>query len=450
MGNGIRKRPIWLLFFYLRWNLQVGCELEVGEISGKVAVCGAAFIFVGVFGIFAPMTAELKDIRFINLPEDRQVGGITISSSIPLPISFPEGSLVEDIDVNSIVAGLIKIVAWAPENQNFEYYKKILLELQPDVVQQLNMAAIAKSEKKEFDFAEELMLAVNHLSDAPESYINLAVLYAKMTVELHKKNDDTKADMYDDKIINILNQCKEKHKNYAAAYSEISAFHMRHGDMENARDYLARYAELEEDEKKKKQAKKTLENMNREISAHDQVMYAYDKMMMGCPDEALEVMNRYLASERTWEGFFLRGWAKRVLEDYDGAQKDLLESLRIDGKNAEVYNELSICSRECGDVELAKSYLQIAVDLDGDDVIYLSNLAFLHLGSGEFAEARELLERARKIDEEDPQVKFLVDEYQKQTGDKIGQIISEEVVSDEDIEALKKSGKDKGIPFREI
>ncbi|MBO6049064.1 MAG: tetratricopeptide repeat protein [Spirochaetales bacterium] len=395
------------------------------------------------------MQKELKDIRFITLPDERKIGDVTIRSDIPIPVQFPQGSVTDDIDFNSIVAGLIKIVAWDPENKDIEYYKKLLLELQPDVIKELNLAAIAKSNKKEFEFAEELMLAVNHLSDAPESYINLAVLYAQMTVELHKKNDDTKADMYDDKIIAILNECKSRHEKYAATYSEISAFHMRHGDIESARDYLAKYTELEKDKKKREQAQSTLKSIEKMLSSKDQIMYAYDKMMMGCADDALEIMDKYIASnEKRWESFFLRGWAKRVLEDYSGAQKDLLESIRIDGKNAEVYNELSICARESGDTELAKSYLQIAVDLDGDDVIYLSNLAFLHLASGEFEESRELLEKARKIDPEDPQLKYLIEEYEKQTGDEIGQIISEDVYSDEDIEELKN--KNSGIPYKEI
>ncbi len=395
------------------------------------------------------MRKELKDIRFITLPEERKIGEVSMSGAVPLPIQFPEGSVTEDIDFNSIVAGLIKVVAWDPENKNIDYYKQLLLELQPDVVKELNLAAIAQSNKREYEFAEELMLAVNHLSDVPESYINLAVLYAQMTVDLHRKNRDTEADMYDDKILAILNECKEMHPNYAPTYSEISAFHMRHGDVESARDFLAKYTELEQDRKKREEAMHTLKSIEKMLSSKDQIMYAYDKMMMGCPDDALEIMDKYIASnEKSWEAFFLRGWAKRVLEDYSGAQKDLLESIRIDGKNAEVYNELSICARESGDTELAKSYLQIAVDLDGEDVIYLSNLAFLHLASGEFEESRELLEKARKIDPEDPQLKYLIEEYQKQTGDEIGQIISEDVYSDEDIENLKENSN--GIPFKEI
>ena len=397
------------------------------------------------------MQKQMKDIRFITLPEERKLGDVTLRKDIPLPIQFPEGSLTDDIDFNSIVAGLIKVVAWDTENANFSYYKDLLLELQPDVIKELNVAAIAQSKKGDFEFAEELMLAVNHLSDAPESYINLAVLYAQMTVQLHKDGKDTEADMYDDRILAVLNECKAKHEDHAATYSEISAFHMRHGDVESARDYLARYTELETDPKKKANAQKTLKDIEKMLSSKDEIMYAYDKMMMGCPDDALEAMNKYIAkNDKQWESFFLRGWAKRVLEDYKGAEEDLLESLRIDGKNAEVYNELSICAREDGNTELAKSYLQIAVDLDGEDVVYLTNLAFLHLADGEFEESRELLEKARLIDEEDPQLKYLMDEYEKCTGDKIGAVINEEIYDKEDIEDLKSKAKDSGIPFKEI
>ena len=397
------------------------------------------------------MQKQMKDVRFITLPEERKIGEVTISKDIPLPIQFPEGSVTDDIDFNSIVAGLIKVVAWDTANANFNYYKDLLLELQPDVVKELNVAAIAQSNKKDYEFAEELMLAVNHLSDAPESYINLAVLYAQITVQLHKDGKDTEADMYDDRILEVLNECKAKHENHAATYSEISAFHMRHGDVESARDYLERYTELETDAKKKANAQKTLKDIEKMLATKDEIMYAYDKMMMGCPDDALEAMNKYIAkNEKRWESFFLRGWAKRVLEDYKGAQEDLLESLKIDGKNAEVYNELSICAREDGNTELAKSYLQIAVDLDDEDAVYLTNLAFLHLADGEYEESRELLERARLIDEDDPQLKYLMDEYEKCTGDKIGDVINEEIYDKEDIEDLKSKAKDNGIPFKEI
>ncbi len=397
------------------------------------------------------MTEKLKDIQFITLPGDRKIGDTILKGNTALPVLFQEGQKPEDIDFNSIVAGLIKVVAWAPENENIEYYKNVLLGMQPNVIKELNLASISKSKQKDFDFALELMLAVKNLSNAPESYVNLAVLYAQMTVDFHKKHDDVKADMYDDKIIQVLNECIEKYPNYAPAYSEISAFHMRHGDIENARDYLARYVKLESDAKKREQAQKSLDNFNHILDSNNKLLYVYDKMMMGCADEALTAIEKHIAQgNKSWEAYFLRGWAKRVLEDYDGAQKDLLESLRLDSKNAEVYNELSICAKEHGDVELAKNYLQIALDLDDEDMTYITNLAFLHLNDEEFTESRELLEKARTIDQNDPHLKFLMQEYEEKTGDVIGDIISEEIYTDEQFEELHKKEHEEHHHHEEI
>jgi len=397
------------------------------------------------------MTEKLKDIQFIKLPGDRKIGDTILKGDTALPVLFEKGQKPEDIDFNSIVAGLIKVVVWDPENENIEYYKNVLLGMQPNAIKELNLASISKSKQKDFDFALELMLAVKNLSNAPESYVNLAVLYAQMTVDFHSKHDDVKADMYDDKIIQVLNECIEKHPNYAPAYSEISAFHMRHGDLENARDYLARYVKLENDAKKREQAQKSLDNFNQILDSNNKLLYVYDKMMMGCADEALSAIEKHIAQgNKSWEAYFLRGWAKRVLEDYDGAQKDLLESLRLDSKNAEVYNELSICAKEHGDVELAKNYLQIALDLDDEDMTYITNLAFLHLNDEEFTESRELLEKARAIDQNDPHLKFLMQEYEEKTGDVIGDIISEEIYTDEQFEELHKKEHEEHHHHEEI
>lgn len=385
------------------------------------------------------MTDKLKDIQFINIPKNRKIGNFLLQSDIPLPVQFEKDQKPQDLQLTSIIAGLIKVVAYDKENKNFGYYRNVLLEMQPNVVEELNAAAIAKSKKKEYDFALELMLATNHLCEIPESFINLAVLYARMTVDYHKNGDDIKADLYDDKISEILNECIEKYPEYAPAYSEISAFHMRHGDIENARDNLDKFVKLSKDENDKKQAQETLDKLNGMISSKDQILYAYDKMMMGCSDEALDVCNKYLAANAPcWEAFFIRGWAKRTLEDFDGAQKDLLESLKLESKNAEVYNELSICARESGNIELAKSYLDIASDLDPESVVYLANLAFLHVSDCEFEDARICIEKARALDANDPQLKYVITEYEKKSGDVVKDIVKEEIYTDEDFEELHR------------
>ena len=87
-------------------------------------------------------------------------------------------------------------------------------------------------------------------------------------------------------------------------------------------------------------------------------------------------------------------------------------------KNADIYNELSICSLQTGENELAKSYLDIALELDESNVKLITNLAYLHLRDEEYNQAYELYLKARTIDPEDPAVTHLAQEMDKRLGDR--------------------------------
>ena len=51
---------------------------------------------------------------------------------------------------------------------------------------------------------------------------------------------------------------------------------------------------------------------------------------------------------------------------------------------------------------------------------------------GEMDEAREMLEKARFLAGDDALVKNLIDEYEKATGEKIGELIHEEIIHDDE------------------
>jgi len=99
---------------------------------------------------------------------------------------------------------------------------------------------------------------------------------------------------------------------------------------------------------------------------------------------------------------------------------------------------------------LAKEYLNIANELDEENVIYLANLSFLHLADKEFDKAKYYLEKARALDENDPQVKALIEEYEVITGEKLGEVIKEEFLDNSQIEDFVETSKDSGKTLREI
>ena len=68
----------------------------------------------------------------------------------------------------------------------------------------------------------------------------------------------------------------------------------------------------------------------------------------------------------------------------------------------------------------------------------MSNLAFLYLTDGQFDEAREALEKARYLSGDDKIVEELINQYEKLTGEKIGEVIHEDIVKDEDSEEVEE------------
>ena len=108
-----------------------------------------------------------------------------------------------------------------------------------------------------------------------------------------------------------------------------------------------------------------------------------------------------------------------------------MKCLELGERSADIYNERSIDELESGDRELAKTYLETAADLDPDNLTVASNLSFLYLQDSQYDEAREYLEKARFLSGSDEIVRNLIEEYEKKTGEKIGELIHEEIVHDD-------------------
>lgn len=358
---------------------------------------------------------ELSDIVFIAIPEAarRDFDGFCFDPDILLPVQLTDSNRAispnQGISIEMIGAGLIRMIACRPEHPHFAYYCKLLNALYSDAAHELQVAGIAKAKKHDYDFAEELFLACCNLDPhTPEQYVNLSVLYGQQAKEAMDANDQQRYDHCITKQLAILRKGLEVNPDSIVLLSEFGMLNLYLGNDEIAVEYLQQYLRLApEDEKKTLIADRVRETAKR--LENDQTLYgAFDEMQLGHYEQALSLANTFVRNNpKTWEGWFIKGWACRCLGDYTDAQKSFLRCLELGEKNADIYNELSLCALELGNKELSKNYLEIAVDLDDENVKLLTNLAFLHLRDGEYNEAYELLLRARSIDPNDPMVQRL-------------------------------------------
>lgn len=373
-----------------------------------------------------------ENIRFIKLPETfkADLGSFSIDPSIELPVLLANGKeKVEDTDltVENIVAGMISVIARDINNPHFSYYKSFVLASDPHIVEKLNQAAIAKEQRKEFEFAEELFLAVYHLLPQSASCINLATLYSYIAVEMRSKDEDEK--VWINKVRSTLEDGLERFGEDEMILSELASFEAYMGNLEEAKEYGERYMDVAEESERKEEIRKMLKEIDFKLDNSEAISEAYDFITLGEPDKALPIIEKFLlANPSIWNGYFLKGWALRIRKNYEEAKECFLECIKLGESNSEIYNELSICELEGGDKKLAKAYLETACDLDESNLTTTTNLAYLYLADGEFDEAREYLEKARFLAKDDKFVKSLISEYEKATGEKIGDIIHEEYV----------------------
>ena len=373
-----------------------------------------------------------ENIKFIKLPESfkADLGSFSIDPSIELPILLGKGKdKVEDKDltVENIVAGMISVIAHDKDNPNFSYYKAFVLASDPNIVEKLNQAAIAKEQRKEFGFAEELFLAVYHLLPQSASCINLATLYSYLAVEARSKDEDDKP--WIKKVRSTLLDGIERFGEDEMILSELFSFEAYMGNLEEAKEYGERYLEVAEESERKDEVKKAMKEIDFKLDNRDAIYEAYDFITLGEPDKALPIIDKFLSENPSiWNGYFLKGWALRIRKDYKEARECFLACLKLVEGNSEIYNELSICELELGNRELAKIYLETACDMDESNLTTTTNLAYLFLEDGEYDEAREYLEKARYLAKDDKFVKGLIEAYEKATGEKIGDIIHEEYV----------------------
>lgn len=370
-------------------------------------------------------TKPLDDIIFITLPDSlpQEHNGFAFEPSIPIPVQLAGAEKAIDpaqgIRIEMIAAGLIKVIAHDPGNAHSVYYRSMLTALQPDVVHELQLAGVAKANNNDLDFAEELFLAASYLNPhIPELFVNLSVLYGQ---KARLAMDANRQEAYDEAVgmqVAVLKRGLEHNPLSELLLSESGMLHLFLGNDEIAHENLGAYLRIAPEGEKKQLIEKRMRELSLRLESEQTLHEAFDEMQMGNEEQALRLIGSFLANNpKVWSGWFIKGWAHRRLGEFEDAQEAFLRCLELGERNADIYNELSICALELGEKELSKDYLEIALELDEQNVKLLCNLAFLNLKDEQYNRVQELLMKAEAIDPEDPAVKHLKGELAKRMGE---------------------------------
>ena len=130
---------------------------------------------------------------------------------------------------------------------------------------------------------------------------------------------------------------------------------------------------------------------------------AYNLVRDGKAEEGLNLIYNFLESyPLSWNGWFVLGWALRLLGRWLDAISALQKAIELDGDFSNTRNELAICLMEMKDFNGAKNELETALKNDPENVTILSNLGVLALKIGNKDQAAVYFKQVLELDENDP------------------------------------------------
>jgi len=133
---------------------------------------------------------------------------------------------------------------------------------------------------------------------------------------------------------------------------------------------------------------------------------AHNLIREGKTEEGLACIRDFIEDRpKVWNGWFMLGWALRLLGRWEDGKSALKKAIELGGDNSDTRNELAICLMETGDTAGAKRELERALTGDPENVKIISNLGVLALRNNEKEKAAAFFRTVLEIDNSDPVAK---------------------------------------------
>jgi tetratricopeptide (TPR) repeat protein len=364
----------------------------------------------------------LQHIYYISLPEEaeRDIEGFTLDPSVPLPVELPDGEeslQLENLSWEMIVSAMLKIFAYNPDHEHIDYYGRFIRAVQPDIVDRMTQSGVVKAKNREYAIAEEIFLSL--LNFAPEqesSFVNLALLYEDKAASYDELGDSERAEELRSKANYVYDRGAEHHPESASIHYSAGQFHLQQGNLNKAAEHFRSFLSCPDADERRSQVQKVLEEI--ESKSRDDLHFkeAYDYINMGQEQKAVESIDHFLqGNPEVWNAWFLRGWAKRRLGEYEEATRAFGESRRLAPDHVDTLNELAICKLELEQYDEAESLLREALEKEPENTKIISNMGILALRRGQTEQAEGFFRTVLEIDPEDPVAGRYLEETDRQS-----------------------------------
>ncbi len=365
--------------------------------------------------------SPLDTVYFIQLPEDFKPSAkaMHIDPTIPIPVQKKDDDAPGTFDMKKlteeqILAGILTVFAYDPQNSNVQYYRSFLKNARPNVKKELTEAAILKAKNEDFELAEEIFRALRGFDPEDMTTVLNTALFLDQRADSYRRSglfED--ADACDEEALRYYLDALNAEPAIPDAFFNAGFFFLKRREFSKAKDNFETYLALIADEKeenlgdngeyKKNRAEQILNEIENRNMEDEHFSAAYELISRGEEEKGLAEIRLFLEKNPdVWNAWFMLGWGMRRLGKFGAARQAFEKALSLEGGDtSDTKNELAICQMEEGDILGARRTLENALLKDSENTKIISNLGFLALKEGDFSRAASYFQTVLEYDPHD-------------------------------------------------
>ncbi len=350
----------------------------------------------------------LAHIGFISIKETKQrrIGDFSLDPEILLPIELPSGAPVDAQDVKweAIVAGALKVLAYDPQTANAEYYRRFVLAVKPDIMNELTHLGITSARNGDYDLGIEVFRSLEGLLPEDASPpLNLAIIHDQSARRFEKLERPDSAEEHSNLAFESYKRALAIDPSEPAIHYNFAFFYLHQRSFEKAREHLEFYVKSGTDKKLVREASRLIKEIDSQGLMDGLFKKAYDFIRMGKEEEGIESARSFLKSHpEVPNAWFLLGWGLRRMARFEEGREAFQKALSLGDPHPDLLNELAICLMETGDLTESRKKLTQALEMEPENTKIISNLGIVAMKQDDYDQAEGFFRTVLELDPEDP------------------------------------------------